>query len=267
MSDVPQQGFMSKIGSWFRRGPRPANGELLDPDHGATTLPSTVEARGSILRPWAKRDQAIANLNEGFHTLTELMGAIKDNLNDQGRRQDELLKYLSHLPQAIQSIPESNRIQGETLRAIHARLEQQNEQQRLIAEILDKVNESGTEQRQTVDEVRSRVETIAEHDRKMSDNLSSVGAAMQTVSRNSQASAQVLEQLRDNINNRDGQLERILHKQAMRFTTMLAVAIFLSIAALGAVALIGWQLMNRPQGGTTPTTTQPPAPAEIRAVR
>ena len=56
---------------------------------------------------------------------------------------------------------------------------------------------------------------------------------MQTVSRNSQASAQVLEQLRDNIDNRDGQLERVLHRQATRFTTMLAMAIFLSDRGAG----------------------------------
>jgi hypothetical protein len=95
---------------------------------------------------------------------------------------------------------------------------------------------------------------------------------MQTVSRNSQASAQVLEQLRDNINNRDGQLERIMHKQAARFTTMLAIAIFLSVAALGAVAIIGYQLMNKQPSGptapssvvTTPSQTLQP-PAEVRA--
>ena len=71
------------------------------------------------------------------------MTAIKDNLNDQGRRQDELLGYLSHLPQAIQSIPESNRLQGETLRAIHARLEQQNDQQQTLADILNKIERLG----------------------------------------------------------------------------------------------------------------------------
>ena len=46
--------------------------------------------------------------------------------------------------------------------------------------------------------------------------------------------------MRDNINSRDGELERILHRQGSRFTTMLAVAIFLSIAALVAVGVIGY---------------------------
>jgi archaellum component FlaC len=254
---------MSRLGSWFKRGPRPGNGELIDPDNGATSL-TNGETRGSLLRPWAKRDQAIANLQQGFLTLTDLMVAIKDNLNDQGRRQDEMLTYLAHLPQALQSIPESNRLQGETLRAIHGRLEQQNEQQKLIADILNKVSDTGAEQKKTTEEVRERVETIAEHDRNISDNLSSVGAAMQTVSRNSQTSAQILEQLRDNINHRDGQLERVLSKQATRFTTMLAVAIFLSVAALAAVGIVGYQLMNR-GGGNSSSPSPSLAPVEIRA--
>ena len=73
---------------------------------------------------------------------TELMTAIKDNLNDQGRRQDEMLKDLAHLPQAIQAIPEMHCMQGEALKAIHARMEQQNEHQRMIAEILNKVSDT-----------------------------------------------------------------------------------------------------------------------------
>jgi archaellum component FlaC len=173
-----------------------------------------------------------------------------------------MLRYLSHLPQALQSIPESNRLQGETLRAIHGRLEQQNEQHQVIADILNKLSDTGSEQKKTTEEVRDRIETIAEHDRNISDNLSNVGAAMQTVGRNSQTSAQILEQLRDNINHRDGQLERILSKQASRFTAMLAVAIFLSIAALVAVGVVGYQAMNRPAAGGGSTTA---TPAEIRA--
>jgi 4-hydroxybenzoate polyprenyltransferase len=78
--------------------------------------------------------------------------------------------------------------------------------------------------------------------------MTNLGAALQSVSRNSTAGAQVLEQMRDRINDRDGQIETILHKQGSRFTTMLAVAIFLSISALVAVCVLGYMLvMQKPQ--------------------
>jgi archaellum component FlaC len=230
-------GLISRIGGWFRRSNR---------ENGAVgTEIVQHDGRPSIIRPFAKRDQAIANLQEGFNTLTELMTTIKDNLNDQGRRQDELLSYLSHLPKAIEGIPETNRLQVESLKAISARLEQQNQQQNLIGEILGKLADSDGEQKKAVEDVRTRVETVAEQNKVISDNLSSVGSAMQTVSRNSQTSAQVLEQVRDNIQKRDGQLERLMQKQAARFTWMLVIAIFMSIAALVAVVIVLLQLMNK----------------------
>ncbi len=231
------RGLMSRIGSLFRRA--------LPPSDVSSTDIITHEPRPSMLRPFAKRDQAIANLQDGFNTLTDLMTSIKDNMSDQGRRQDELLSYLSHLPKAIEGIPETNRLQVESLKAISARLEQQNNQQNLIGEILGKLADNDSQQKQVVEDVRSRVEDVAQQNKNISDNLSNVGEAMQTVSKNSQASAQVLEQVRDNIQKRDGQLERMMQKQASRFTAMLVVAIFLSISALVAVVILLLQVMNK----------------------
>ena len=38
--DDSQQGLMSKLGNWFKRGPRPGNGELIDPDNGFGAMQS-----------------------------------------------------------------------------------------------------------------------------------------------------------------------------------------------------------------------------------
>ncbi len=243
-------GMMARIGSWFKR-------KSPDEVAGTDLVPGTGN---SILRPLNKRDQAIVNLQEGFNTLTDLMSTIKDNLNDQGRRQDELLKYLSALPKAIEGIPETNRLQVESLKAISSRLEQQTTQQNLIGEILGKLADNDAQQRSAVEDVRTRVENVAEQNKNIAENLSSVGSAMQTVSQNSSASAQVLEQVRDRIDKRDGQLERMMQKQAQRFTWLLSVAILLAVAALVAVVILMIQANNRPTV-TPPATT---APADTR---
>lgn len=236
-----QQTFFSRIGTWFKKGGH-YNGDLPlmheDESNG-------IEPRGTFLRPWARRDQAIDNLQQGFHTLTDLMSSIKEHLEQNGQRQDQLLNHLAHLPQAIQSIPESNRMQGETLKAIHHQLEHQNDRQKQLADILDKICDADGNQKETLDALNERVETLNQHDQAIAENLQNVGLAMRTVSHNSQTSAQVLEQMRDNIDSRDGQIERILHKQNTRFTTMLAIAIFLSVAALAAVGVVGYLLLNR----------------------
>jgi len=44
---------------------------------------------------------------------------------------------------------------------------------------------------------------------------------------------------------RDNELQQVLMRQGTRFTVMLSVAIFLSIAALAAVAVIGYLLLAK----------------------
>lgn len=233
--------FFSRIGKWFKKDAATGNGELpLEGEvHGAAGS-TGMEPRSTFLRPWAKRDAAIQNLQQGFDTLTDLMGSIRDNLEKQSARQDQLIQTLAQLPQSLQVLPESSRVQSETLKAIHSQIEHQNSQQQKLADILDRIWTADAQHRSTLDALGERVESLNAQDQRMADNLSSVGSAMQSVSKSSEQSAQVLSQLRDNLNSRDGELERILHRQGNRFTTMLAVAIFLSIAAVVAVGVIGY---------------------------
>jgi DNA repair exonuclease SbcCD ATPase subunit len=241
-----QSTLLSRIGRWFKKDlPENGDGSPGGDEHSQT---HAIEQRTTFLRPWAKRDAAITHLQEGFTTLTDLMGAIRDNLDKQNQRQEELMGALQQLPQVLQSIPETNRVQSETLRAIHQQIEGQGASQQRLGEILSSIGQGATEQRQMVDALRDRVEDIHKTDTTIADYLNNVGESMKDVSKNSTTTSQVLEQMRDNINARDGQIERVLHRQGVRFTTMLAVAIFLSIAALVAVGVIGDMLLTKKAG-------------------
>ncbi len=263
------QTLIERIGNWLK--PRKdGNGHLPLMLETPDQKPADA-ARTRFFKPFggpSKRDQAIVNLQQGFGTLTDLMGSIRDNLDDQGRRQDELLRHLAQLPGLLQSLPENSKLQGETLKAIHVQMTQQTIHQEKLTEILDRVGDNANNQTQMLDGLRENVEQLHKHDAAIVDNISSVGSAMQSLGKNSATSALVLETLRDNINSRDGQIERILHKQAVRFTTMLTVAIFLSIAALVAVAIVGVQLLNKPSptGPANGQATTPLAPA-VQAAR
>src|SRR4051812_8581187 len=170
------QGLLSRIGNWFRRsgnGIGSGDVHIIDRPHGVNGGdPNTsIEARSSFLRPWARRDAAINQLQEGFTTLTDLMSSVRDHLDHQSKRQDELLGYLSHLPEALQQLPEANRMNGEALKAIHQQLANQNGNQEKLAEILEKLNTKGLEDREVLEEVRERVETMRKTDEAIADNL------------------------------------------------------------------------------------------------
>jgi small-conductance mechanosensitive channel len=252
----PQSTFFSRLGSWFRKSddPNVLNGDGASENgltpNGASSMgdelpllsrvqraqqsqpPQNVEPRGWFVRPGAKRDAAISRLQEGFGNLSDLMASIRDNLERQGERQGELLKYLAHLPTALESLPESNRIHGETLKAIHEQIGQQGAHQEKLGEILEKLHESGGESKQVLDELANRVETMRQTDEAIAGNLNQVGSAMETVSKHSATSAQVLEQMRENLNARDEQLQRMLQKHTHRFMVMMVLALLLAFAAV-----------------------------------
>lgn len=229
--------FFGRLGRIFRRND---SGNGHNGESNPSNPPVVVETRPALLRSWGRKDAAISQLQEGFSLLTELMSSIKQNMESQGRRQDELLAQVSALPRVLETLPESTRVQGETVKAIHQQLVSQAEQQTLLSEILHKLAESGGDQKDLLEGLRVRVETLNEQDKAMADSLHTVGTALESVSRNSAASAQVLCNIRDNLASRDADLDRILRRQATRFTAMMAMAVFLSIAAVIAVVVMGY---------------------------
>jgi DNA repair exonuclease SbcCD ATPase subunit len=236
------ESFLHRISRIFRR-PEHTGGNGFD-ESPAQSPPITVETNPITLRPWRKNTAAIAQLQEGFHSLTDLMNEIRQNMVAQGRRQDELIGYLSTLPKLIESIPESGRLQSETLKAIQSQLERQIDQQQTLGEILEKMSESGGDQKDLLEGLRERVETLNQQDKAMADSLGSVSAALVQASRHSAAGTQVLESLRENFKSRDAELEGIIRRQNVRFTILLVSAICISVAALATVLGLGYMALH-----------------------
>ena len=199
-----------------------------------------IEPRSTFLRPWAKRDAAIENLQGGINAIGELMNGIRNHLDQQSRRQDELLGYLSHLPAALEQLPESNRVQAETLKAIHEQMKGQLDHQSKLGDILERISQADGQNIKALDALQEHVDQLRRHDEAVAQNLSHVGDAMEGLGKNTAASAQVLQQLRDNSASRDGEIQRILQQQTSRFTTLLVVATLLLVAALVGVAALGY---------------------------
>jgi chromosome segregation ATPase len=240
--------MFSRISHWLKPAPRTARLDDLplerDLAHHENEAASQSIPVTASLRPWARRDATLAQLQEGFNSLNELVAAVKDNLDRQAQRHDELLRVLRHLPDALRAIPETARTQAETLKVVGEQLQRHNGQYHRLAEVLERVSESGAGQKKLLDVLCDRVDTISQHDRSLVDHMRSVSTAMHGVSQNTQTSAQVLDQLKDNARTRDVELQVLLHRQGVRFTLMLSAAIVLSLTALASVGLFAWKFLR-----------------------
>jgi hypothetical protein len=260
---MSEQTLLSRISNWFKNGYRDGMGSTdngrtpefivnnedgntaeITGEPGMSPGHSGMEPRSTFLRPWAKRDVAIENLQGGISAIGDLMTGIRDHLEQQSKRQDELLGYLSHLPAALEQLPESNRVQTETLKAIHESMKGQAEQQGKLGEILEKISQSDGQSIKALDSLQEHIDQLRRHDEAVAQNLSNVGDAMEGLGKNTATSAQVLQQLRDNAATRDGAIERILQQQTSRFTTLLVVATLLLVGALIAVGVLGFMFLK-----------------------
>jgi hypothetical protein len=94
-------------------------------------------------------------------------------------------------------------------------------------------------------ELNSRVEALQDADHQIAVNLSSVGSAMESVGKHSAAGTEVLSQMRDNMQVHDQRLEKLLQRQGTRFAAMVAVAIFIAVASLAGVCVLGYLLLTK----------------------
>ena len=257
--------LIGRIGGWFKRsheqaepaavvGPKTeALAQAVAIESAATEVPAVpaaavervepeppVETRSTFIRPWSKREGAAEQLQTGVAALSELLDSVRESLDRHTKRQDEMMSYLAHLPKALQSIPENGRVQGEALTGIHKQIERQTGQQSQVAQVLERISRAEDRQQRTLEALQDRVDWVSRNEHALTQSLGNVGILLQTMSKHSEASAQVLVNLRDGMSTRDRNVEKILHRQGVRFTTMLAVAIFLSMAAIVGVGIFGY---------------------------
>jgi hypothetical protein len=254
--------LMGRIGGWFKRGheqadlvvgpktqavaqalpPEPAPAEAIEMDRAMETrnMEPPVETRSTFIRPWSKRDGATEQLQTGVAALSDLLDSVRESLDRHTKRQDEMMSYLAHLPKALQSIPENGRVQGEALTGIHKQIERQTGQQSQVAQVLERISRAEDRQQRTLEALQDRVDWVSRNEHALTQSLSNVGVLLQAMGKHSEASAQVMVNLRDGMSVRDRNVEKILHRQGVRFTTMLAVAIFLSMAAIVGVGIFGY---------------------------
>ena len=239
MSD--EVGFLNRMSRWFRRRFSPQDDLPLL--FGQTETTTTLAKRSFLGFSWQRHGDDLMMLQNGMASMTALMTSLRHYLDQQSARHDELLNYLSQLSQALQAIPDSSRVQGETLRVLHQQIAYQNAQHKQLAEMLRRISESSGNQNDIVELLRERVETLYKNDQQISQTIDGMGNAMSVVTQNSQTNTLVLERLRDNLVTRDGDLERSIRQQNRWVIGTLMVAVFMSIAAIIVVIVVSaWSL-------------------------
>jgi len=241
--------ILSRIGQWL--GLRRHESDALPlqrevPADAAPEVPQRSPRRGlSLWRPWRRRDAAISALQQAFTSVTELTQAIRDSLEKQSRRQEEMMACFSRLLEVVQTLPEAQRLHGEALKSIGEQLQSQIRRDERLADILERVTEAHAGQRTAIEAVSGQVQMMGAQTEAIADNLRQLGTAIETLSRASESGSAVMQQLTDSIAARNADMQRALQRQSARLTLMLVVAAVASAAAIASAGVVGIMLLRR----------------------
>jgi hypothetical protein len=249
---MTEQGtFFNRIGGWFKRGQveaaTPAAGDSTNSEPITSAAPKVDASvpvvtgsieRSTFLRPWTRRDATVEQLQTGMLAMSEVMGTIRNNLERQSKRQDEMIEYLLLLPQLIQQIPANARSQREAITSIQRQLEKQDVQNAQVARVLDRISKADGEQRRALEAVQDRVEWINRNEHGLTQSLSNVGLLLQNMSRDGDVSNQVLRQIRDTLTSRENKLFLAFKRQS-RLNLLLLSGLLTTVTALTATGMLG----------------------------
>src|ERR1044072_5086244 len=121
--------LLSWFNSWFMR---PSDEGALGRELPLEAPLSDAKPR-KLFRPFTRTEP----VSENAGAITDLLITMRETLDRQGERHDELMTYLSQLPKAMEMIPENSRLQAEALAAIRQHLENQGATARQLTAVLE----------------------------------------------------------------------------------------------------------------------------------
>ncbi|MEM1010875.1 MAG: hypothetical protein AAGI46_01495 [Planctomycetota bacterium] len=222
-----------------------------------------------LLRPFARRayqrDATLASIKNGFDNLSDLMGDIRDGLDDSVERQGELLEQLQWLPtvarqnadnakelreqfsrsndlagEHLKLQSESLRTQAESVKALRDQINGQRQQSDKLNDVLGKMSRESRDQKREVDDLQVRLDKMRESDQSIADNLGGVAGALRHVSERTAAQGEVIVKMQQTIDERTRRLEEETAKRSRSQSLLVVLSLLLAVAALGAVAAVGY---------------------------
>ena len=191
-------------------------------------------------------------IQQSYDSLLETVKALREALDGQSKRQDELLTRLSALPQAAEALPQTTKMQSDMLKMINERLAMHAEQQRKVGEVLGTLGKpkaaGGSEAlAEAVDSIRDQIEMGNEIDRQLVESFNRFSMMIDRLHIANNHAVEALQQVRDSYAQSAMQMQDWIEKSRHRNNWILGLSFVMSAVALGAVAVL-FYVLSQPAG-------------------
>jgi len=183
-------------------------------------------------------------LQQSYDSLLDTVQQLRQSLDGQAKRQEELLNRLSTLPHAVETLPQTSKMQSDMLKMINERLGMHAEQQRKVSEVMNTLGASGKEQGAALESIREQIETGNEIDRQLVESFNRFSMMIDRLHVANNHAVECLQQVRDSYASSAMQMQEWIEKSRSRNQWLIGGAFMLSAVAVIAVIVLIAALMH-----------------------
>lgn len=232
-----------------------------------------------------KREAMLVQLQRGYGEVVETLKSLRDHMEEQSSRSNQMLTMMSGLPDLLKSIPETNQRQTQTLEAIRTHLQHQSESTAQLSGALTDLAGATTEQHKAMDELHQQLAANRASGEALRDSLGILAETMEHVTDSSKANVDAVNRIAEQSARNERHTGTLFKRSQRHSTAMAAVSWSLALVALAVSAYVAVMItrITPPQvghtaatqaghtattqaAGLTPAVTAPPVANEIAPV-
>lgn len=223
--------FWQRLSSVFR------NDEPLRSGGTTVTLRPNGGDAATSRGLWWPRSRSATQLTEVSQRIVALADALQAHFERQDVHAAQLTRSLDRVGSVLEQLAETQRAQGDCLRAIAVQTEATSRGTAGLAENLQRIPESLKAQADAVRAVAQQIELAQESSNQLMHSVHSFGRAVDTLGSAGQVQVEALHRLHAAQREQHTALTELVQVQGRRFMLILAIGAVLTLGALAALAI------------------------------
>lgn len=234
-----------KLAGMFGLGPKTPDVELMQPGdskNSADAIMPLASRTPFFWLPGAKRDAAIAKLQEGYFQVVDLIGAMRSHMDSQERRGDQLLVLMENLPQALRSIPEALKNQEQIYMAMHSHLQQHVATARQFGEAVSSLASAADHHSQVLGVIQQQLDSNNHTNQQLTGGFQALNRTLHQINEHNQRSYALLDHLTAHNEKADARIQKLLTSNRKHMTLLTVLTWVIALLTLSAAAYVGYSV-------------------------
>ena len=208
------------------------DGLLADPIESSTVEDAEVADKPAGLVRWPRRDQALAQLQEGYERVTRLIDEIQRHMVEQAERADRTCKAVEQLARTLADQPEMCRQQTQMLESIAGQLENTTTQTQKLTDAMSEIPRVTRGQTEALANINRQLEMVGEQNVVSNQTMDRLSSAVSSVGQTNSGQTEVLREMGVKTDQQSEMIRTLISAQSRRFTMLFVVTLILALTTI-----------------------------------